>query len=110
VRISNEKLAQWVEGSGDGLLYDATTLELVVVATAPTFVLEVARFVQLCNDPLGCPFCDPDAHCHSAKCRVRGLRDTEEDMCVVGEERPFGVHRRTSLGACHGTIYVLRFV
>jgi len=73
-------------------------IEFVVVATSSAFVLEIVLLFELGNDPLSCSFCDPDTHCNLAKCRVRVFRDTEEDMRVVGKERPFGVHRRTSVG------------
>jgi hypothetical protein len=67
---------------------------VVVVAAADALAFDVAGFVEVGDDGLGCAFGDVEASGDVADADLGVLGDEEEGVAVVGEEREaagFGV-------------------
>lgn len=64
------------------------TVDLVAVSTPYPLAREEAGFDEVRDDPLDGSFGDPDVLSHVAKANVRVLRDAEQDLGVVRDERP----------------------
>jgi hypothetical protein len=63
-------------------------VDRVFVATADAFALDVARFDEVGEDSLGASFGDPDGFSDVAHTDGRVVGEAEQDLRVVGDERP----------------------
>jgi len=60
----------------------------VVVSSSDALAGDVARFDEIRDDSLGSPLRDPHGECDLAKAQIAVLRDDEEHLGVVRDERP----------------------
>ena len=71
-----------------GMPHCRLAVDQVVVAAADAAAVDDFRLNEVCDDPLGCPFGDPDPFSDVPEPDVVVLGDAEKNLCVVGEERP----------------------
>src|SRR4051812_35706789 len=65
-------------------------LDRVVVASASSSTRDIARLLELSDDPMRRSFGDPDALPDLAQADARIVRDAQEHLGMVGEKSPFG--------------------
>jgi hypothetical protein len=63
-------------------------IDRVVISASDALDLHVAGIDELGEDPLGRALGDPNVLGDLAQADIGRLRDAEEDLSVVGEERP----------------------
>jgi hypothetical protein len=71
-----------------GMSHRCLSVDQVVVAAADAAAVDDFRLDEVCDDPLGCPFGDPDPFGDVPESDVDVVGDAEKDLCVVREERP----------------------
>jgi hypothetical protein len=71
-----------------GMSHRCLSVDQVVVAAADAAAVDDFRLNEVCHDPLGRPFGDPDPFSDVPEPDVAVLGDAEKNLCVVREERP----------------------
>jgi hypothetical protein len=82
-----EKMADLVVGLGC-VPHLEVSVDVVAIAPPDLLTLEVAGLDQIGDDPLRCPFGDPDHLREISEPNVGILSDTQQDLRVVREEPP----------------------
>jgi hypothetical protein len=71
-----------------GMAHLTVALDHVTVPAPDAGSLQEASLGEIGHDPLNRPLCDPDALGDLSETHVGVLRDTQQDLGVVSEERP----------------------
>ena len=72
----------------EGVAERAFWVEHVVIASTDLFAADVTRFLEIRHDADGGPLGDADQVGDVAQAQVGVLGDRQEDVSVVGQERP----------------------
>ena len=90
--LMREKIEQWADSMFclSGMPHCGFSVDQVVVAPTDPSPVDDPRLDEVCDDPLGCPFGDPDLFSDVPEPDIDVLGDAEQNLCVVCEERPRG--------------------